>query len=362
MTRRQKIIWGVTALFVVIGAALLWMAPRRQIGLAQDNGRLQSPVIARGFTDAPAGQVVMAGEGSSTLLELRVVEGQRVKQGEVIAVLLNYPLDDVAVHTAEARLEQAKREHESLALGIRPTKKANQKADGSPKGKDSSKSASNDTGKGKGGDAPKLGIPEQEAVVRLSTEEHKLKVLEMQRSGLPAEERELEVRVSEEKSERDRAQLRVLKETLASDLAESEADISIKAASLENARALRERGLVRSPLNGIVVQVWTHPGERIERGIVQIVDMSQLRVLADIDEQLLGRVALGGKAQVVFRGEKTIHDGKIMRIGSTVKRMLSMGSYGTGTTNLNVVQVEVVLDDPSQMPEILGREALVTFF
>jgi hypothetical protein len=90
--------------------------------------------------------------------------------------------------------------------------------------------------------------------------------------------------------------------------------------------------------------------------------MSQLRVIADIDEQLLGRVALGGKAQVVFRGEKTIHDGKIVRIGSTVKRMASMGSLGTGTTNLNVVQVEVVLDDPSQMPEILGREALVTFF
>src|SRR5476651_2325100 len=312
MTPRLKFI--LVATVVLVGAALLWMAPKRQVNLAQESARLPAPVIARGFADAPAGLVVMYGEGSLTLLELRVTEGQRVKRGEIIAVLANYPVDDVAVRSAEVQLEQAKRRHESLAAGIRPTRKP--MADGDTKGRVSEKTKAPDT--------PKIGISEQEAVVRFSTAEHQLKVLEMQRSGLPAEEKELEIRVSETKSERDRAQLRVLKETLASDLTESEADVSIKAAKLENARAKRERGLVRSPLDGIVVQVWTHPGEKIERGIAQIVDMSQLRVIADIDEQLLGRVALGGKAQVVFRGEKTIHDGKIVRIGSTVKRMACM--------------------------------------
>lgn len=352
MTQRQKLAVGVAALLAV-GIVLLWMALGRQTNLAQGSVRLPAPLMARGFTDAPAGTVVISGAGSDRLLELRVVEGQKVKRGEIIAVLSNYPVADISVRSAKAELEQVKLQHESLISGIRVTRKLNQQVEGSDNGKDG--------GKVKVSDTPKVGIAEQEALVRLSTEENKLKELEMQRSSLPAQQKQLEIGVSEQKLERDRAQLRVLKETLASDLAQSETDIRIKTAKLENARAMREQGLVRSPLDGIVVQIWARPGERIERGIAQIVDMSRLRVLADIDEVLLGRIAPGGKANVVFHGEKTIHQGKIAHIAATVKRMPSMGSLGSGTTNVNVVQVEVALDDPSQMPQMLGREAQITF-
>src|SRR5476649_784760 len=355
MTLRRKLIWGATALLILVGGALLWTAPRQQASVAQNSARLPSPIMERAFTDAPAGLVVVSGAGSDRLLELRVTEGQRVKRGEIIAVLLNYPRDDIAVRLEEVRLEKAKLVREAMIAGMPPTKKATQQGDTGP---NPGKGEKKDPGK----DAPKIGIAEQEAMVKISAEQHKLKVFEMQRSSVSGEEKGLEIRVSEQKLERDRAQLRVLKETLASDLAETEADVKLKTARLESARAKRELDLVRAPIDGVVVQIWTHPGERIDRGIAQIADMSQLRIVADLDEQLLGRVTPGGKAEVVFRGEKRIHEGKIARIGSTVKRMLSMGSLGTGATNLNVVQVEVVLDDPSQMPEILGREALVTFF
>jgi HlyD family secretion protein len=354
MTRRQKLAVGVTALFVV-GIVLLWMAPGRQRSLAQSSVQSPAPLMARGFTDAPAGTVVVFGMGSDRLLELRVVEGQKVKRGEIIAVLSNYPAADISVRSAEAELEQVKLQHESLVAGIRATQKPNRQIEGANNGDDNGKV------KVKASDTPKVGIAEQEAVVKLSAEQNKLKELEMQRSSLPAQQKQLEISVSEQKLERDRAQLRVLKETLASDLAQSEADIRIKTAKLENAQAMRERGLVRSPLDGIVVQIWTRPGERIERGIAQIVDMGQLRVLADIDEVLVGRIAPGGRVNVIFHGENIVHEGKIVHIAATVKRMLSMGSLGSGTTNVNVVQVEVALDDPSQMPQMLGREAQVTF-
>jgi HlyD family secretion protein len=348
MAQRLKFAVGMTALLVA-GAVVLSVAAGRRSSRAQDTAPSPTPLMVRGFTDAPAGETMIAGVGGDRVLELRVAEGQKVKRDQTIAVLSNYPVADIAVRSAEAALEQLEHLHESLVSGIQPTPKVNHAAGGK------------DKGKSKDSDSSKIGIAEQEAVVKLSTEENKLKVLQMQRSGLPAAQKELEISVSEQKLERDRAKLRVLKETLASDLAQNETDIRIQTAEVDRARMVREQALVHSPFDGIIVQILTRPGERIGLGIAQIVDMSQLRVLADVDEVLLGRVKLGSKVNVIFHGEARVHEGKVVRIAETVRRLPSMGSLGSGATHVRVVPIEVELDDPSQMPQMLGREAEVTF-
>ena len=96
-------------------------------------------------------------------------------------------------------------------------------------------------------------------------------------------------------------------------------------------------------------------------GIVKIVDMAQLRVLADVDELHLGRVAAGGKVEVTFRGSPSVYRGKISRVAPTVKRMQRIEPDGGSSTDARVVQVEIELDDPSGMPQVLGRETRVTF-
>src|SRR5678815_1676770 len=127
-------------------------------------------------------------------------------------------------------------------------------------------------------------------------------------------------------------------------------------AKLDQARINREQGLLRSPIDGVVVQIYTRKGERIApSGIVKIVDMSQLRVLADVDELHLGRVVTGGKVEVTFRGSSTVYRGKISRIAPTVKRMQRIEPDGGSSTDARVVQVEIELDDPSSMPQVLGR-------
>ena len=45
----------------------------------------------------------------------------------------------------------------------------------------------------------------------------------------------------------------------------------------------------------------------------------------------------------------------------TVKRMQRMEPDGGSSTDARVVQVEIQLDDPSSMPQVLGRETRVTF-
>ena len=95
MAQAKKFTWGATGLVVVavIAALVLWIAPSRQTSSAQDGARPAAALISRGYTDAPAGTAVVAGDpaGGTNLLELRIKDGQKVKRDEIIAVLSNYP-------------------------------------------------------------------------------------------------------------------------------------------------------------------------------------------------------------------------------------------------------------------------------
>jgi hypothetical protein len=108
MAQAKKFTLGATGLMVVavIAALVLWMAPSRQTSSAQDGARPVAALISRGYTDAPAGTAVVAGDpaGGTNLLELRIKDGQKVKRDEIIAVLSNYPKADVALRMAEANM------------------------------------------------------------------------------------------------------------------------------------------------------------------------------------------------------------------------------------------------------------------
>jgi multidrug resistance efflux pump len=331
MARTRKLTWsavGVAAL-VVVAIVAMWVTPSRQTSSAQDGARQAAPLISRGYTDAPAGTAVIAGDptGGAVIIELRITDGQRVKRDDIIAVLSNYPKADVAVRSAEAELAKAKQQREAMISGFRTAE-----------------------------------IAMQEVVVKSETESNKLKALKMQRSGLPPDQKQLEISIAQQNLEREQAKLRVQKETLATDLAQIETDINIITAKLDNAQTTREQALVRSPLDGVVVQIYSRQGERVSgSGIAKIVDLGQLRILADVDELHVGRVLPGGKVEVTFRGSTTVYKGKITRVAPTVKRMQRVEPDGGSSTDGRVVQVEIELDDPASMPQVLGRETRVTF-
>ena len=312
-----------------MAALALWMTPSRQTSSAQDGTRNDGPLISRGYTDAPAGTAVVAGDpaGGSTILELRIKDGQKVKRDEVIAVLSNHPKADLALRMAEADLVKLKQVRDTVMHGTRLTD-----------------------------------LALQEASLKSAIEENKLKTLERNRSGKPPDQKELEASLAEQSLDRQQAKLKLAKQTLANDQAQMELDITNTEARIDNARRTREEALVRSPLDGVVVQIFGRQGERVSSaGIAKIVDMSQLRVLADVDELHVGRVQPGGKVEITFRGNSTVYKGTIARVAPTVKRMQRVEPDGASSTDARVVQVEIEFDDPSSMPQVLGRETRVTF-
>ena len=327
-TRKLAVV-AVLAGALVAVLALSGLASHRQSSKGREGIVATGPLISRGYTEAPAGTVVVAGNpeaGGSVLLELRITDGQKVKRGDVIAVLSNYPTADVSVREAEAGLEKTKQQRDAMVSGFRTTE-----------------------------------IAKQEIEVKTATEETKLKTMQLQRTDGPPDQKQIEINISQQKLEQKKAKLRVMKEALATDLAQIESEIVIMQTKLDNALAAREDALVRSPLNGIVVQIFTRQGERVSgNGIAKIVDLSQMRVITDIDDLHFSRVSLGGKVEVTFRGDSRIYTGKISRIMPVVRR-LKRSQADMGEGNVNLVEIEIELDQTAGIPQVLTREVRVTF-
>jgi len=331
MARAKKFRWGAIglAILVAIAGAGLWVMPTRQTSSAQDAPKAAPPLIARGYTDAPEGTAVVAGDpaGGSVLVELKVKDGQKVKKGEVLAVLSNYARADVTLRMAEADLVKLKQMHDFVLKGTRLSD-----------------------------------IALQEAALKSSIEQNKLDSLQRARSGKPPDVREIETAIAEQGLERQKVRLALLKTTLENDLAQHEIDMANTQSRIDSAKRTLEDALVRSPLDGVVVQIFSRQGERVSpAGIVKIVDMAQLRVLADVDELHVSRLKPGGKVDVTFRGNNDVYKGTIERIAPTVKRMQRVEPDGGSSTDARVVQVEIKIDDTSSMPPVLGRETRVTF-
>jgi len=326
----KKFPWRGLGGLALVGAAAaaLWLAAERQTSSAQQGLRPTGPLISRGYTEAPAGTVVVAGNplGGSSVLELRVKDGQQVKRDEILAVLSNHPSAEIAVRIAETALAKLKRTHDDVLVGTRVTQ-----------------------------------IALLEATLKSSIESNKLASIQRLRSGTPNDQKEMEAALQVQSIEREKVRLELAKQTLKNDLAQYEIDLANSEAILENARRTREEALVRSPLDGVVVEIFSRQGERISHlGIAKVVDMSQLRVRASVDELHLARMQPGARVEITFKNDPVAYGGKIVRVPLAVTRMVrSDADLGELATRL--VEVEIEPDEGVRLPQYLGREARVTF-
>src|ERR1700730_16493703 len=328
--RKSKFPWrGVGGLTLVAAvSAGLWAAAERQTSSAQEGIRPTGPLISLGYTEAPAGTVVIAVSplGGATVIDLRIKDGQHVKRDEIIAVLSVSPAADVGVRIAEAALAKLKATHDQVLTGTRVTQ-----------------------------------IALLEATLKSSIESNKLAALGRLRSGTPNDQKEMEASLQAESVAREKARLGHAKRTLNYDLAQYDLDLAHAKASVESARQSREDAVVRSPLDGVVVEIYARQGERFSNfGIAKIVDMDQLRVRASVDELHLACMRPGAKVEITFKNDPVTYSGKIARVPLAVTRMVrSDADLGELATRL--VEVEIAPDEGTRLPPYLGREARVTF-
>lgn len=324
----KRIMTGTVAA-VAVAVAAAWIARSQQAANGTTSAlQISGPLIARGYTEAPAGTVMIANDpnGGSVLKELRIKEGQTVKRDEIIAVMANYSAAEVGVKIAENNLLKAERTRNSILKGTRV-----------------------------------VNIQLEEDALKSAIESERLSTILRNRSGMPPVEKELEIWLAEQSIKNQRASLELSKRRLAIDLEQNAVDIIRLKAALDQALRIREESLVRSPIDGVVTQINSRQGEMASGlGIAKVVDMKQLRVFATVDELHLPRLKTGAPVEVTFRGSPTVYRGKIAIDPMTVKRE-KRSEADLGVASVRQIEVEIQADDGVTFPAILGREARVTF-
>ncbi|MGE0422027.1 MAG: HlyD family secretion protein [Reyranellaceae bacterium] len=288
----------------------------------------RQPLIVRGYTDVPNATVRLGTVTGDVLMELRVHDGEPVKAGDVVAVLRGYETVGRSLKISEARRELARLRFEALKSGPRTKELAG-----------------------------------QEQAVRLAELSAKRTQIEIQRSAILPEIKQIDIEASQAKVEQEQRKLATMRAALETDLQTAGAELAIADAEVDQLRSNRENSLIRSPINGIVLQLYARVGEVVgAQGVAKIVDLSQLRVLADVDEAQLDRVQVGGRAEIRLRGRDEPYKGRVSRVVPSVNRLRRPDPEGATPMDARVVQVEVEFVDTDHIPRVIGREVRVTLF
>jgi len=250
---------------------------------------------------------------------LNVVEGQRVAENEVIAVLDAHERRQPAVSHAEAMLALAEARLEQTREAAKPSDIVAQEALIASQRQELAQAEIDLT--------REEALRERKASSQSSLEQARLK----------RDQTVLDIRQSE-------AKLESLKTPRKTDVVVAERQVDEARAALRQAEADLRLTEIRSPSAATVLRVHSRTGERVgERGVVEIGDVDQMYAIAEVYEADLARVRVGQPAQVRIPTLKLEVTGEVERLGFVVQRKDIFNTDPVADTDARVVEVWVRL-------------------
>jgi HlyD family secretion protein len=143
-----------------------------------------------------------------------------------------------------------------------------------------------------------------------------------------------------------------------------ESELNVARAEWTLARVALEKTRIRAPVDGVVLEVNAKKGElampTLRPAILVMGDLSALRIRAEVDQQYLGKIRIGQRAEVrvaAFRDRK--FGGNV----SSIARVIGPSRINSGDPrtfkDVEVLEVDVDLPDPG--PLAVGEQVDVYF-
>ncbi len=141
-----------------------------------------------------------------------------------------------------------------------------------------------------------------------------------------------------DETERDLRQSQATVAALRAELASASADLNFSQKELSQGKLL-------SPLEGTILAVKARPGERVgSSGVVEIADLTQLDVVAEVYERDITRVKMGQKAEVKVAGLREPFIGEVRDIGYLIRKNDINDTDPLADKDNRVVEVRITLD------------------
>jgi HlyD family secretion protein len=142
------------------------------------------------------------------------------------------------------------------------------------------------------------------------------------------------------------------------DVAEMKAKVA--RAFMAGAKAELERSIVRSPLEGQVLEIHARTGERVGvEGIAELGRTQEMYAIAEVYETDIAKVAVGQRARVESPAFDGVIGGVVERIASKVRPMEIVSTDPAAKTDARVIEVEIRLDDDTDVSRLTNLEVEV---
>jgi ABC exporter DevB family membrane fusion protein len=300
----------------------------------------RSPVVvAAGRVEPQSEEIKIASQLDGKLAEVPVEEGQTVRRGQVVAVLDNGDYR-ARLELAEATVAEKEAALDRLNNGSRREERRESAAE----------------------------VREAEAVLEnaRAERERRAKLFDAKviaRAEFETADRELKVAEARLAEARERNEL-VDNQTRVEDRDRAAAELAEARAQVSEARALLDKTIIRSPIDGVILRKKLHAGESVsgkgDTPIVTLGDCSRLRVRADVDETDVARIRDGQPAWVTAEafGDRRF-TGHVIRVGQILGRKNVRTDEPTERVDTKILETMIELDPGQQLPSGLRVDTFI---
>jgi HlyD family secretion protein len=125
---------------------------------------------------------------------------------------------------------------------------------------------------------------------------------------------------------------------LSAEIAHAEAEQRIAVEALKNTR-------IHAPISGTILKVLTWPGERIkDGGLVEMADLTQLDIVAEVYESDLNQVKVGQKAHISGKGFDQVYTAEVRELGYLVRKNDLNDTDPLADRDNRIIEVRLTLD------------------
>ncbi|MFP4099180.1 ABC exporter membrane fusion protein [Coleofasciculus sp.] len=364
---RWLIIVTVITAIAFSGAALYYVF-QVQRPKATSSNRVTPPAKIKAVSALghirPEGEVIslsapsaLNGLGTSRIAKLLVKEGEKVKNGQVIAILdnrenlqtlLNLALEDVKV--AQANLARVKAGAKTGELEAQKATIASLEAEmqGQLTAQDQTIARLEAEFNNSKIEYQRYHDLFQDGAVtasQLDSKELTLKTTQEQLNEAKVNQSRI-ASTFQQQIKAAQATLNQIAEVRPTDVQVPQAQVNRALANVAKAKADLELAYIRSPINGQILKVYTRPGETVgNKGIVALGQTNRMNVIAEVYELDVSKLRVGQKATITsnaFSGE--LH-GTVSQIGLQVNPQNVLSTDPTADVDGRIVEVKISLSE-----------------
>lgn len=123
------------------------------------------------------------------------------------------------------------------------------------------------------------------------------------------------------------------------------AELASNSADLDFSQKELSQGKLLSPMDGTILAVKSRQGERVgSSGVVEMADLTQIDVIAEVYERDITRVKIGQKAEVKVAGLQETFSGEVRDIGFLIRKNDVNDTDPLADKDNRVVEVRITLD------------------